>query len=113
MLPPELENVKRIIAQPKAIELIFNSLVKLGILPHLQFVCEATFYAFREYIVKEQHYDLASARIANKQDPMPKLITQAGTLIEIYCFPSLKNNSKYWQMEWPNLCSIFRAYFEI
>lgn len=66
MLPPELENIRRIIAQPKAIELIFNSLVKLGILPHLQFVCEATFYIFREYIVKEQQYDLASARIANK-----------------------------------------------
>jgi hypothetical protein len=71
MMPPELENVKRIIAQPKAIELIFNSLVKLGILPHLQFVCEATFYAFREYIVKEQQYYLASARIASKLVPEP------------------------------------------
>ena len=66
---PELENVKRIIAQPKAIELIFNSLVKVRIIPHLQFVCEATFYAFREYIIKEQHYDLASARIANELSP--------------------------------------------
>jgi hypothetical protein len=73
MLPPELENIKRIIAQPKAIELIFNSLVKLGILPHLQFVCEAAFYAFREYIVKKQQYDLATARMASKLVPDSKI----------------------------------------
>jgi hypothetical protein len=69
MLPPNFESIKRIIAQPNVIELVFNSLIKLGVLPSLQFVCEAAFYAFREYIVKEQQYDLASARIANKLVP--------------------------------------------
>lgn len=64
MLPPNLEDIKRIIARPKAIELVFNSLIKLGTLPHLQFVCEASFYALRECIVKEQQYDLA--RLASK-----------------------------------------------
>lgn len=76
MLPPKLEDVKRIIAQPKSIERIFNSLVNLEILPHLQFVCEATFYAYREYIVKDQQYDLASARIANKL--VPRQIDNSG-----------------------------------
>jgi hypothetical protein len=66
MLPPNFESIKRIIAQPKAIEHVFKSLIKLGVLPNLQFVCEAAFHAFREYIAKEQQYDLASARIANK-----------------------------------------------
>ena len=73
MLPPDLESIKRIISRPKAIELVFNSLVKLGILPHLEFVCEATFYAFREYIVKEQEYELASVKIANKLVPEAKI----------------------------------------
>ena len=71
MLPPNSENINRIIARPKAIELVFNSLVKLGILPHLQFVCEASFYAFREYIVNEQQYDLA--RITSKLVPDAKI----------------------------------------
>jgi hypothetical protein len=70
-LPPNLESIKRIIAQPNAIKLVFDSLVKLGILPHLQFVCEASFYALREYTVKEQHYDLA--RLASKLVPDAKI----------------------------------------
>jgi hypothetical protein len=73
MLPPNLESIKRIVTQPNAIELVFKSLIKLGVLSDLQFVCEAAFYAFREYIVKEQQYDLASARIANKLVPDAKI----------------------------------------
>lgn len=73
ILPPNFDSIKRIIVQPNAIELVFKSLIKLGVLPNLQFVCEAAFYAFREYIVKEQQYDLASARIANKLVPDAKI----------------------------------------
>jgi hypothetical protein len=66
-LPPNSESLKRIISNPKAIELVFKSLIKLGLLPHLQFVSVASFYAIRDCVKKEQLYDLA--RVVNKLVP--------------------------------------------
>jgi hypothetical protein len=66
-LPPGYESLKRVISNPKAIKLVFKSLIRLGLLPHLQFIAEAAFYIMMDSIKKEQKHALA--RVANKLVP--------------------------------------------
>jgi hypothetical protein len=68
-LPPHSESLKRAMSKPKAIELIFKSLIDMGYLPHLTFVCEATFYAIRDPNNEEIMYNLA--KMASKQIDKP------------------------------------------
>lgn len=56
--PPTTESLKRIIANPEAVILVFKSLKKLGLLPHLKFILEASFYVVRDYVRKERTYKL-------------------------------------------------------
>jgi hypothetical protein len=66
-LPPNSESLKKIISNPKAIELVFKSLIELGLRTHLQFISEASFYAIRASIEKEKENALAS--VTNKLVP--------------------------------------------
>jgi hypothetical protein len=47
-LPHNSEGLKKIMSKPKAIELIFKSLVNMGLLSHLEFIWEASFYVTRD-----------------------------------------------------------------
>ncbi|HJY14830.1 MAG TPA: hypothetical protein VJ225_02290 [Nitrososphaeraceae archaeon] len=62
-LPPKSESLKRIISNPKVVELIFKALTELSLLPHLQFVYEASFYAVRDNVRKEKMYNLSKIAI--------------------------------------------------
>lgn len=68
-LPTHSESLKRVMSNPKAVELIFRSLIAMGYLPHLTFVCEATFYAIRDQNGEEMVYQLA--KMASKQVDNP------------------------------------------
>jgi hypothetical protein len=72
-LPPKSESLKRIMSNPKAVELVFKSLTELGLLPHLQFVYEASFYAVRDNVRKEKMYDLAKIAIKGIDKPDAKI----------------------------------------
>jgi hypothetical protein len=56
-LSPVYESLKRLESKPKAIELIFRSLISMGFFPHLKFFCEAVFYAITDQNKKEMIYD--------------------------------------------------------
>jgi hypothetical protein len=47
-LPHDSEGLKKLMSKPKAVGLVFKSLVNMGLLPHLEFVWEASFYVTRD-----------------------------------------------------------------
>jgi hypothetical protein len=72
-LPPKYENLKRIMSNPKAVEIVSKGLIELGLLPHLQFVWEASFYMVRDYVKKQQMYDIAKIAIKGIDKPDAKV----------------------------------------
>jgi hypothetical protein len=68
-LPPDSMSLKRVLSKPKAFELIFKTLIKMGLLSHLKFILEASFYAVRDQDKKERVYDLT--KMAGKQIDKP------------------------------------------
>ena len=49
----------KLMSKPKAVEVIIKSLVSMGLLPHLEFIWEASFYFVREQVRKKSVYELA------------------------------------------------------
>lgn len=70
-LPPDSMSLKRVLSEPKTFELIFITLIKMGLLSHLKFILEASFYAIRDQNKKQRVYDLA--KVASKQIHKPKV----------------------------------------
>jgi hypothetical protein len=56
--PPNSEGMKKIMSKPKAIELIFRSLINMGLLPHLEFLWQASFYIVKEQAKNQNVYEL-------------------------------------------------------
>jgi hypothetical protein len=82
-LPPQVESLKRVISKPKVVELIFKSLITMGYLPHLAFVCEATFYAIRDRNGEVMIYQLA--KMASKQ------IDNSDVMVDQSCWEWYRN----------------------
>ena len=61
---PSSEELMKLMSKPKAVEVIIKSLVNMGLLPHLEFIWEASFYLVREQARKKSVYELA--KIAEK-----------------------------------------------
>ena len=57
-LPHESERLKKNMSNPVAVQLVFKSLVELGLLDHLQFLVEGSLYIARDADKGEQVYDL-------------------------------------------------------
>jgi hypothetical protein len=58
-LPHGSERLKKIMSNPVAVQIVFKSLVELGLLDHLQFLLEGYFYIVRDADKGEKVYDLA------------------------------------------------------
>ena len=56
--PPNSEGMKKIMSKPKVIELIFRSLINVGLLPRLEFLWQASFYVIREQAKNQNIYEL-------------------------------------------------------
>ena len=50
---PSSEELMKLMSKPKAVEVIIKSLVSMGLLPHLEFIWEASFYFVREQVRKK------------------------------------------------------------
>jgi hypothetical protein len=75
-LSPAHESLKRLMSKPKAIELIFRSLISMDLFPHLKFFCEASFYAIMDQNKKGMFCDffnLASKQIDKPEAKVDKL----------------------------------------
>jgi hypothetical protein len=46
--PASSGELKKLMSKPKAVELIIKSLINMGLLPHLEFIWEASLYGVRE-----------------------------------------------------------------
>jgi hypothetical protein len=58
-LPPSSEGLKKLMSKPAAVELMVKSLFNNGLLPHLEFILEASFYVAREQARKRSVYEFA------------------------------------------------------
>jgi hypothetical protein len=58
MPPPGLVSLKRVLSNPKAIELIVKSLRRMDLLGHLEFILEASLHAIKE-ASKDKVYEMA------------------------------------------------------
>jgi hypothetical protein len=69
-LPLGSERLKKIMSNPVAVQIVFKSLIELGLLDHLQFLLEGYFYVLRDADKGEQVYDLAriGLKIAERTD---------------------------------------------
>lgn len=70
-LPLESDSLKRIIDNPRAVEIIFKILMKMNLLPLLKFILEASIYAVRDSGRKRRMYELT--KIAIKQIGKPSV----------------------------------------